>query len=189
MDPVTAKTLATIERFNEAFNRHDVDAIMALMTDDCVFEASAGPQVDGQRSEGKHAVRAAYAAVFEAFPDAHWANPRHFTAGNRAVSEWTFTGTQKDGKRVEVTGCDLFTFRDATYLMRGIAAEDYRSAMTRRSTRWGTVHLPAAAFRRLVRPFSEFLQPCEPRVLRLYADKVASGALVWDRIPTRAIGG
>ncbi len=85
---------------------------MFMMTDDCVFEASAGRDVDGQRSEGKEAVRAAYAAVFEAFPDAHWASARHFIAGNRAVSEWTFSGTQEDGKRVEVTGCDLFTFRD-----------------------------------------------------------------------------
>ena len=84
---------------------------MSMMPDDCVFEASAGPHVDGQRSEGKEAVRAAYAAVFETFPDAHWGNARHFIAGNRAVSEWTFTGTQKD-KRVEVNGCDLFTFHD-----------------------------------------------------------------------------
>lgn len=57
-------------------------------------------------------MRAAYAAVFEAFPDARWAEARHFIAGNRGVSEWTFTGTRKDGKRVAVTGCDLFTFRD-----------------------------------------------------------------------------
>ena len=84
-----------LDRFADAWNRHDLDALMSMMTDDCVFEASAGPQVDGQRSEGKQAVRAAYAAVFEAFPDAHWANPRHFIAGNRGVSEWTFTGTQK----------------------------------------------------------------------------------------------
>jgi ketosteroid isomerase-like protein len=84
---------------------------MSMMTEDCVFEASAGPMVDGTRSEGTQAVRAAYAAVFAAFPDAHWAGARHFIAGIRGVSEWTFTGTQPDGKRVEVTGCDLFTFR------------------------------------------------------------------------------
>ena len=83
-----------------------------MMTDDCVFEASAGAEVNGERSEGKQAVRAAYAAVFETFPDAHWANARHFVASNRGVSEWTFTGTRRDGKRVEVTGCDLFTFRN-----------------------------------------------------------------------------
>ena len=101
-----------LDRFADAWNRHDLDALMSMMTNDCVFEASAGPQVDGLRSEGKQAVLAAYAAVFEAFHDAHWANCRHFVAGNRGVSEWTFTGTQRDGTRVQVNGCDLFTFRD-----------------------------------------------------------------------------
>jgi steroid delta-isomerase-like uncharacterized protein len=101
-----------LDRFADAWNRHDLDALMSMMADDCVFEASAGPQVDGQRSEGKPAVRAAFAAVFEAFHDAHWANARHFVAVNRGVSEWTFRGTHEDGKRVEVDGCDLFTFRD-----------------------------------------------------------------------------
>ena len=107
-----AELLALLDGFADAWNRHDLDALMSMMTDDCVFEASAGPQVDGQRNEGKRAVRAAYAAVFEAFHDAHWAGARHFIAGDRGVSEWTFTGTRNDGTRVEVTGCDLFTFRD-----------------------------------------------------------------------------
>jgi steroid delta-isomerase-like uncharacterized protein len=107
-----AELLELLDRFADAWNRHDLDALMSMMTDDCVFEASAGPQVDGQRSEGKRAVRIAYAAVFEAFHDAHWARARHLIAGNRGVSEWTFTGTQRDGRRVEVNGCDLFTFRD-----------------------------------------------------------------------------
>ena len=101
-----------LDLFADAWNRHDLDALMSMMTDDCVFEASAGPEVDGQRSEGKQAVRAAYAAVFDTFHDAHWAGARHFVSGDRGASEWIFTGTQKDGKHVEVTGCDLFTFRD-----------------------------------------------------------------------------
>jgi steroid delta-isomerase-like uncharacterized protein len=107
-----AAAAGLLERFAAAWNRHDLDALMSMMTDDCVFDASAGPEVNGQRSEGRAAVRVAYAAVFEAFPDAHWANPRHVIAGDRGVSEWTFTGTNRDGKRVEVTGCDLFTLRD-----------------------------------------------------------------------------
>ena len=104
--------LNLLDRFADAWNRHDLDAVMSMMTDDCVFNASAGTDVDGQRSEGKQAVREAFDAVFETFRDAHWADARHFIAGNRGVSEWTFTGTRKDGTRVEVTGCDLFTFHD-----------------------------------------------------------------------------
>ena len=110
--------LTLLDRFADAWNRHDLEALMSMMTDDCVFEASAGPQVAGQRSEGREAVRAAFAAVFETFPDAHWGNARHFIAGNRAVSEWTFTGTPKDGTRVEVNGCDLFTLRDGKIVVK-----------------------------------------------------------------------
>lgn len=101
-----------LQAFADAWNRHDVDAIMAFMTDDCVFEASAGPDVCGTRWAGRAAVRDGFADVFATFADAHWGGARHFVAGDRGVSEWTFTGTRADGTRVEVTGCDLFTFRD-----------------------------------------------------------------------------
>ena len=101
-----------LQAFADAWNRHDVDALMSMMTTDCVFEASAGDAVDGERHEGQRAVRAAYAAVFEQYPDAHWGNARHFVAGARGVSEWTFTGTRQDGTRVEVNGCDLFTLSE-----------------------------------------------------------------------------
>lgn len=101
-----------LQAFADAWNRHDVDALMSMMATDCVFEASGGNVVDGERHEGQRAVRAAYTAVFEMYPDAHWGNARHFVTGDRGVSEWTFTGTLKDGKRVEVTGCDVFTFRN-----------------------------------------------------------------------------
>ena len=104
--------MALLDRFAEAWNRHDLDALMSMMADDGVFEASAGPEVNGERSEGRTAVRNAFAAVFAAFPDAHWGGARHFIAGDRGVSEWTFTGTARDGRRVEVDGCDLFTFRN-----------------------------------------------------------------------------
>ena len=101
-----------LEAFAEAWNRHDVDAILALMTEECVFESSAGPEVCGTRSVGREAVRAAFEEVWATFPDAHWGGARHFVHGDRGVSEWTFTGTRVDGTRVEVHGCDLFTLRD-----------------------------------------------------------------------------
>ena len=101
-----------LQAFADAFNRHDADAIMAFMTEDCVFDASAGPHVCGTRYEGQAAVRAAFVDVWTTFPDAHWGDARHFVSGDRGVSEWTFTGTRSDGARVEVHGCDLFRFRD-----------------------------------------------------------------------------
>jgi len=114
----TARTAADrdleklLEAFADAWNRHDVDALMSMMTEDGIFEASAGNNVDGERHEGQRSVRAAYEAVFAHYPDARWENARHFVKGDRGVSEWTFTGTLNDGRRVEVTGCDLFTFRN-----------------------------------------------------------------------------
>ena len=104
-------TVEILQAFGEAWNRHDVDALMSFMTDDCVFESSAGPDVCGTRYAGRDAVRAGYQDVFVTFPDAHWGNARYFIHGDRGVSEWVFTGTRRDGARVEVNGCDLFTFR------------------------------------------------------------------------------
>jgi uncharacterized protein (DUF1330 family)/ketosteroid isomerase-like protein len=101
-----------LQDFAGAWNRHDVDALMSMMTDDGVFEASAGNAVDGEKYVGKQAVRGAYQSVFDTYADAHWGGARHVVSGNRGMSEWTFTGTMKNGSRVEVTGCDLFTFRD-----------------------------------------------------------------------------
>ena len=104
--------IALLDGFANAFNAHDVDRILSYMTEDCVFQASAGPDVDGEKFAGKEAVKKAFEDVFKTYPDAHWTDARHFISGERAVSEWTFTGTKRDGSKVEVTGCDIFTFRD-----------------------------------------------------------------------------
>jgi steroid delta-isomerase-like uncharacterized protein len=111
-------TTEWLQAFADAFNRHDADAIMSFMTDDCVFEASAGTEVCGNRFEGRDAVRAAFVDVWSTFPDAHWGGARHFVCDDRGVSEWTFTGTRADGARVEVHGCDLFTFRDGRIALK-----------------------------------------------------------------------
>ena len=105
-------SLEFLEAFGEAWNRHDIDAIMTSMTDDCVFDITAGPEVCGKRYEGRDRVRQAVARVFSLWPDAHFGSARHVVCGDRGVSEWIFTGTRADGTRTEVNGCDLFTFRD-----------------------------------------------------------------------------
>lgn len=104
-------TVETLQAFADAWNRHDIDALMAFMTDDCVFEASAGPQACGTSFIGRDAVRSGFQEVWATYPDARWNSPRHFVCGDRGVSEWTFCGTRPDGVRVETNGCDLFTFR------------------------------------------------------------------------------
>jgi steroid delta-isomerase-like uncharacterized protein len=111
-------TTEVLQAFADAWNRHDVEALMSFMTEDCIFEASAGVEVCGTRYVGREVVRAGFAEVWGVFPDAHWGNARHFVHGDRGVSEWTFTGTRVDGTRIEVHGCDLFTFRDGKILVK-----------------------------------------------------------------------
>ena len=110
--PTPEVTTEVLQGFADAWNRHDADALMTYMTEDCVFEASAGPEICGTRYVGREAVRAGFAEVWAVFPDAHWGSPRHFVHEDRGVSEWTFTGTRSGGSRVEVHGCDVFTFKD-----------------------------------------------------------------------------
>ena len=111
-------TTELLQAFADAWNRHDVDALMSFMTEDCIFESSAGADVCGTRYVGSEPVRAGFAEVWTVFPDAHWGNARHLVHGDRGVSEWTFTGTRVDGTRVEVHGCNLFTFRGGKIFLK-----------------------------------------------------------------------
>jgi steroid delta-isomerase-like uncharacterized protein len=111
-------TTETLQAYADAWNRHDIDALMSFMTGDCVFEASSGSEVCGTRYVGVESVRAGFAEVWTIFPDAHWGSARHFVQGDRGVSEWTFTGTRADGTHVEVHGCDLFTFREGRIALK-----------------------------------------------------------------------
>lgn len=113
-----------LRAFTDAWNRHDIDALMAAMTDDCVFDAAAGPERCGTRYAGREAVRAGFAQAWKTFPDAQWTNGRHFVHGDRGVSEWTFVGTKADGTRVEVDGCDVFTFRDGRIAVKNAFRKD-----------------------------------------------------------------
>jgi len=110
--PHSSPDIDILERFLDAFNRHDVDAIMEFFAEDCVFETPRGPSPWGRRLEGKEQVRKGIEARFAGIPDIAYVNDRHFASGDRAVSEWTIIGTDTSGERVEVQGCDLFELRD-----------------------------------------------------------------------------
>lgn len=101
-----------LDQLLEAFNRHDLDTIMSLFVDDCVFESPRGPEPWGRRFRGKEEVARGLAARFEGIPDVAYRDGTHFVSGDRGASEWTLTGTTVDGERLELRGCDLWTFRD-----------------------------------------------------------------------------
>jgi len=125
-DALGRKREALLERFCAAWNAHDVEALMACMADPCAFHASAGPDAEGKLYTGRDAVRAGYAGIFEAFPDARWQDGRHLVAGDCGVSTWRFVGHDRTGRRHDVDGCDLFTFDGELISLK----DSYRKART-----------------------------------------------------------
>jgi len=107
---MTEQTLAVIHRFNDAFNRHDVDAVMALMTDDCIFD-NTRPPPDDERIVGQAAVRAFWVEFFRRSPQARFETEEIFAAGDRCVVRWTYHWV-KDGKPGHVRGVDIFRMHD-----------------------------------------------------------------------------
>jgi ketosteroid isomerase-like protein len=110
-DARAAETLAVIERFSEAFNRQDVDAVMAAMTDDCVFD-NTSPAPDGERFVGQPAVRRAWQEFFDWSPRARFETEEIFAAGDRAVVRWRYNWVDAVGVAGHVRGVDVFKVRD-----------------------------------------------------------------------------
>jgi ketosteroid isomerase-like protein len=110
VDPISAATLAAVRRFNDAVNRHDVDAVMAAMTEDCVFD-NTRPPPDGERFEGQPAVRAFWEEFFRRSPRAHFETEEMFAAGDRCVVRWVYSWV-REGKPGRVRGVDIFRVRD-----------------------------------------------------------------------------
>jgi ketosteroid isomerase-like protein len=110
--------LETLRAILDGFNRHDLDAIMSHFTEDCVFESPRGPDAWGQRFVGKQAVREGLGARFEGIPDVHYGDEDHFACGDRGASEWTISGTTREGERIDVRGCDLWTFAEEGKVLR-----------------------------------------------------------------------
>lgn len=102
----TRTTLALVTRCNDAFNRHDVDAVVALITEDCLFEHTYPPP-DGERFQGPEAVRACWAELMRSTPAAHFETEDMFALGSRRVVRWRYTLGTGHGR-----GVDGFRIRD-----------------------------------------------------------------------------
>jgi ketosteroid isomerase-like protein len=108
----TKADTSVLQAFIDAFNAHDVDAIMSFFADDCVMDMPRGPAPGGRRLVGKEQVREGIQSRLDGIPDIHYGDDRHWVCGDRGVSEWTIRGTQPTGERIEVRGCDLLELTD-----------------------------------------------------------------------------
>ncbi len=106
----TTATVALLQQFLDAFNRHDLDAIMGFFAEECVLETPRGPDAWGRRYVGRAEVRTGLAGRFAGIPDVHYGDDHHWVCGDRGVSTWLLTGTTTDGQRLAVRGCDLLEF-------------------------------------------------------------------------------
>jgi ketosteroid isomerase-like protein len=105
-------SVETLKKITEAFNAHDLDAILEFFADDCSLDMPRGPEPWGTRLVGKEAVRAGLATRFEGLPDVHYGDDRYWVSEEFGVSEWLLTGTSSDGQKIRVRGCDHWEFRD-----------------------------------------------------------------------------
>lgn len=117
-------TTATLQAFSDAWNRHDLEALMSFMADDCSFHAVAGPDLMGRSFVGREAVREGFQLAWQTFPDAAWLDPDHFVVGNRGVTESTFRGTKADGSRVEARMVDVYTFHNGKIAVKNAFRKD-----------------------------------------------------------------
>ena len=113
-----------MRRFMKVWNDHDVDGIMAQMTEDVVFEPSFGEAPWGARYVGAKEVRAGIEKNMRNIPDHRWDELRHFVCPEDAVVEWVSTGTPVGGTRFEIHGVDILTLRNGKIA----AKRSYRKA-------------------------------------------------------------
>ena len=100
--------------FPEAVNRHDADAIAESFTEAGVFRTVR----ENRRITGKAELREYFAIMFENIKDVHFGEDAHFVDGDRGLSEWRLTGIEASGERLDVRGCDVFTFQDGKILKK-----------------------------------------------------------------------
>jgi len=106
----TEITRTVVDQFNEAFNRHDTDALARLLTDDTVFE-NTSPPPDGLRIEGREAVVQFWRDWFSRNSDSTFDAEDTIVCGDRAVVCWVYRKLRK-GQPWHLRGVDVFTVRD-----------------------------------------------------------------------------
>jgi hypothetical protein len=110
----------TFARYNEAWNAHDVDAILSFHAPGMVFENhTAGDRVDGA-NVGPHIAR-----IFSRMPDLSFIGRRLYARDGLVVSEWTATATDLTGRRIEWDGIDVFPFENGLILRKDVYSSSH----------------------------------------------------------------
>ncbi|CDS48669.1 Ketosteroid isomerase-related protein [Polaromonas sp. CG9_12] len=123
-----------LQDFAAAWNRHDIEALMGFMADECTFHGTAGPDILGRTFNGRKEVREGFELAWKTFPNAAWLDGDHFVCGNRGVSESTFCGTKADGLRVHARMVDVFTFRDGKIATKNAYRKERQAAVSTYAT-------------------------------------------------------
>jgi ketosteroid isomerase-like protein len=110
-EPYWTPSHDVVRRFGAAWEAWDLDAIMALMADDAVFE-STGPAPDGRRIKGRDAIRKEWQDMFDGTRDASFTFEESFVGGDRASARWVFAWTNDDGSPGHIRGVDAIKVRD-----------------------------------------------------------------------------
>ena len=106
------RNLAVITEVCDAYNRHDVEGIVRHFAEDSSWLLSRGVPPEGGRARGLDEIRAMAHRRFRTIPDMYWHIRGHWVSGNRGCSEWTVSGTETNGNKINWLGCDIWELND-----------------------------------------------------------------------------
>ena len=112
MNDTERRNLAVITEVCDAYNRHDVEGIVRHFAEDSSWLLSRGVPPEGGRARGIDEIRAMAYRRFRTIPDMYWHIRSHWVGGNRGCSEWTVTGTETNGNKINWLGCDIWELND-----------------------------------------------------------------------------
>ena len=112
MNDSERRNLAVITEVCDAYNRHDVEGIVRHFAEDSSWLLSRGVPPEGGRARGIDEIRAMAHKRFRTIPDMYWHIRSHWVGGNRGCSEWTVTGTESNGNKINWLGCDIWELDD-----------------------------------------------------------------------------
>ena len=109
---VAGITPALLDKITDAYNRHDIDAVMSFFAEDAVFDHAAGSDINGTRFTGLETIRGIFEGLFENVESVHWTPIDTRVSGDKAYCEFHRVAQLKSGEFQDFLSVDILTFRD-----------------------------------------------------------------------------